>query len=228
MSSAQVDREAIFREVYAPGAPPPRLSALHLALFRRLRVDWSPVESGAPGIYPFQPLLGQGSALHIARSILKNPDPALAVRLLAELNLLVVPIIEQADFAPGRYCVPLEQRENFDTPASGVDAQGYFELQPAHVKLVKRALWRVPDGEAVREYLAHDDCWPMPVIDGKRPYGDFTWFQVDMARILGEPYRCDAIGYPIDDEAKDERLERLHFQTLPALQVMFACAQIKL
>lgn len=228
MRSAQVNREAIFREVYATGAPPPRLSARHLTLFRRLRADWNAVESGAPGINPFRPLLGQASALQIAKTLLKSSDDALAVRLLAELNLLIVPMIERAELAPGRYAIPAEQRDPFDTPASGVAADGRFHFQLAHATLLKSATWRVPGADALQECLAHEDAWPMPVVDGKRPYGEFTWFQVDMARILGQPYALDAIGYPLDDADKDERLERLHFETLPALQVLFAFATIKL
>lgn len=68
----------------------------------------------------------------------------------------------------------------------------------------------------------------MPYIDGKRPYGDRTAYQfdIDMAELLGEPYKRDARGNPIKDAKKDARLERLHCETLAALQVFLMHAGV--
>ncbi|RQT12135.1 hypothetical protein [Burkholderia contaminans] len=63
-------------------------------------------------------------------------------------------------------------------------------------------------------------------IDGKRPYGDRTYFQIDMAELLGESYKRDVRGNLIEDAEKDARVERLHYETLAALQVFLMHAEL--
>ncbi|KAG0789268.1 hypothetical protein G6F22_006759 [Rhizopus arrhizus] len=90
---------------------------------------------------------------------------------------------------PGRYAVPAEMKEAFDFPESGVDAQGRFTLQQAHLTLLRAAVWREVDAKSLQAVLREGErFWPMPYIDGKRPYGDASYYQIDMARLLGEPY----------------------------------------
>lgn len=66
----------------------------------------------------------------------------------------------------------------------------------------------------------------MPYIDGERPYGDRTYFQFDMADLLGEPHKRDARGDLVKDGKKDARVERLHYETLAALQVFLMHAEL--
>jgi uncharacterized protein Usg len=225
MSSPQpLDRKATIRAVYAPNAPRPQLSPLHLTLMRRLRVMWVPVEEGAPGIDVGRPLLGEGPTVPEAMSVLNTTDEALAIRALAESGLLIHTFVQSGGtLAPGRYAVPQEMRKFFDFPESGVDASGGFELRKEHLTLLKAAQWRVVDSEIIDEVLDEEiETWPMPYVDGKRPYGDRSFYQIDMAELLGQPYRLDRRGNVIRDEKKDARLERLHMETLAALQV-FLC-----
>ena len=60
----------------------------------------------------------------------------------------------------------------------------------------------------------------MPYIDGKRPYGDRSYYQIDMAELLGQPYAKDARGRYILPAEKDETLKQLHLQTQEALQLL--------
>lgn len=214
-------RDAIIRQVY--GAPSDTLAftSQHAALMRALRVMWMPVESGAPSIDFEQPLLGGADTLGTARKLLKTTDDALAIRRLAEVCRLIPSYVGSLGrLRPGRYTVPAEMKETFDFPQSGVDAQGGFTLRNAHLTLLRAAAWREVDATSLQAVLREGErFWPMPYIDGKRPYGDASYYQVDMARLLGEPYPLDSKGYAVTDPAKDARLKQLHYETLAALQV---------
>jgi len=218
---ASPGRDAIIREVFAAPRDSLPYTAQHAALMRLLRVQWMPVESGAPAIDFEQPLLGGGDTLAVVRGALGTTDDALAVRRMAQVCRLVPRYVGSIGrLAPGRYDVPEPMRAAFDFPESGVDSQGMFALRKEHLILLRAAVWREADGAALQAVLREGDrFWPMPYIDGKRPYGNASFYQVDIARLLGEPYSLDADGYAITEPAKDARLARLHHETLAALQV---------
>jgi len=222
IQAAPPDRAAIIRQVFKTPVAAVPYGPEHAVLMRRLRVLWVPVESGAPGI-EFEDPLGPDS-LSIARAALKTSDDSRAIRKLAEVGLLVPRYVAALGrLAPGRYALPAEMRPAFDFPESGVDADGGFMLREEHLTLLRAADWRTVDRQSIESVLREGPrYWPMPYIDGKRPYGNSSYYQVDMARLLGEPYPVDARGYARTDPAKDARLERLHRETLAALQVFLA------
>ncbi|WP_423758778.1 hypothetical protein [Burkholderia sp. NLJ2] len=47
-----------------------------------------------------------------------------------------------------------------------------------------------------------------------------------LAELLGDPYQPDADANLIEDAEKDARLERLHYETLAALQVFLMHADL--
>lgn len=221
---ASPGRDAIIRNVFSLPADRLPYTAEHAALVRLLRVQWMPVESGAPAIDFEQPLLGGKDTLAIARRALGTGDDALAVRRMAEVCRLLPRYVRSIGKLPaGRYDVPAEMREAFDFPESGVDANGAFALREAHLTLLRAADWREAEGPALQAVLREGDrFWPLPYIDGKRPYGSASFYQIDIAGLLGEPYPLDAKGHAITEPTKDARLGRLHGETLAALQV-FLC-----
>lgn len=223
---ASPGRDTIVRQVFQAAPGQIRYGAQHAALMRRLGVIWIPVESGAPGI-EFEYPLGGRDTLAAAMAALDTRDSALAAQRLAEVCRLVPTYVrELGRLAPGRYAVPPERREMFDFPDSGVDAQGRFELRREHLALLRAANWREAGKDELEAVLREGDAfWPMPFIDGKRPYGDSSHYQIDMARLLGEPYPIGANGRAVTDPAKDARLERLHWQTAAALQVFLTHAK---
>lgn len=210
-----LQRHAIVQAVFAKALPP--LTSQHLQLIRQLRVIWVPIESGAPGIDPTQPLLGDLLGLEAAQQILQTKDADLATKLLAEVCLWVPEFTASATLAPGSYALPA----GFD----GKTQNDKFEFRAEHLTLLQAALWREVDGSNVADVLADEDSrqplWPMPYIDGKRPYGDRSYYQIDMAELLGQPYAKDAQGRYILPPEKDEALKQLHLQTQAALQVLF-------
>lgn len=221
------DRKKTIRAVFAPDAPPPRLSAAHLTLMRHMQVIWLPIESGAPGIDVWQPFAGAQDAVARAMELLSTREEEVAVRTLAEVGSVLVDFVQRASLAPGRYAVAPGTRERFAAPDSGVDGRGQFAFRQEHQRLLQAAHWRVVDSDVLEEVLAEEPtAWPLPYVDGKRPYGGSSHYQIDMADALGMPYRRDARGYAIEDAGKDAALEKLHFQMLAALQVFLQHATL--
>jgi hypothetical protein len=177
-------------------------------------VTWVPIESGAPGIDPLQPLRGELSSLEIAQQILQTDNLALAIQLLAEVCLWIPEFVASATLAPGSYRLP---------PDFSPEAE-LFEFRSEHLTLLHAALWREVSADDLPYALANEEhdqaLWPMPYIDGKRPYGDRSYYQIDMAELLGQPYAKDAQGRYILRPEKDAALEQLHQQTRSALQVL--------
>lgn len=225
------DRQAIIRAVFAADALP-ALTAQHLLLIRQLRVNWVPEESGAPGVDPVHPLwtasadarnasAESDSALELALHILQSTDRKLAIRLLAEVCLLVPEFVASATLPAGSYALPsglaMAGRDASSSPS--------FEFLVAHQLLLHAAQWREVRSDSIDEVLSDEDpnqpLWPMPYIDGKRPYGNRSYYQIDMAELLGKPYARNAQGQYILPPDRDLALARLHEQTQSALQVLF-------
>ena len=216
-------KETIRRVFLAPKDPP--ISTDHGKLISAFRVAFIPIEEGAPGINPEFPFGDKVNVIDRALSLLGTKDRLLATRLLAESGRILPAYIERAQLAPGKYKVPADMAAYFDTPGSGVAKDGSFAFSAAHATLLKGANWNVVSAENIAEVLAMPDMWPMPYIDGKRPYGDMSYYQFEMARLLGEPYARTPDGAAVRDKAKDERLEKLHGEMTAALQVFLANAR---
>ena len=225
-ATAPTDRNAIIRQVFLTDLAGIRYGKDHAKLMGGLGVIWIPVESGAPGI-EFEHPLGGRDTVAAAMTLLGTSDRPLATRRLAETCRLVPTYVRDiARLAPGRYALPAPRREAFDFPDSGVDAQGFFQLRPEHLTLLRAANWHEAGKGELEAVLREGDAfWPMPFIDGKRPYGDSSHYQIDMAQLLGKPYPVGANGRAITDPATDSRLEKLHWQTAAALQVVLAHAK---
>lgn len=217
------DRDALIRRVFQADLAGIRYGADHATLMRNLGVIWIPVESGAPGI-EFEYPLGGKDTVAAAMKLLDTNDRSLATQRMAQVCRLIPAYVRGiGQLTPGRYALPAQRRQAFDFPDSGVDAQGFFELRHEHLTLLRAANWRDASQGALEAVLREGDAyWPMPYIDGKRPYGDSSFYQIDMARLLGEPYALDARGYAITEPAKDARLAGLHWQMAAALQVFLA------
>lgn len=185
-------------------APPPKvLNVQHLALIRRFNIGWSPVESGAPMLNPTYPL-GKGDTLALAMQAIASKDAALAAQRLMEAALLLPHFVQMADLKPGNYA----------------DGKTPFVLTARHLTLLRQQSWMTLDmlGMAAEDYLA-EGYWPTPSVDGKRPYGDFTNYPVEMAQALGLPVRQQADGSLAITPALRTELKALHQQTMAALQV---------
>lgn len=203
----------------------PAWTPQHLQLVRALRVWWVPLESGAPGVDPMQPLQGTAPAVQTAQQLLQTADATLATQRLAEVARWVRPFVAQAHLVPGRYAVP----EALQAQLPGV-VQGHFMLHAEHLALLRAANWREVDADSLQGLLADSTqaqpLWPMPFVDGKRPYGDRSYYTIDMAELLGEPFSMDAHGQWVIAPERDAALTQWHAQTLTALQLLFLYGEI--
>ncbi|WP_155742695.1 hypothetical protein [Variovorax paradoxus] len=102
-----------------------------------------------------------------------------------------------ASFAQGHYA--------FQPPFGQRDA---FDVTDEHIRLLQRANWRTF------------------MIDCKRPYGDFTHFEIDMADILGLPLKKDAKGRAQIGKDAEQRMDALHADMLYALQAYIRFARL--
>ena len=188
-----------------------RLTGTHLKLLRHAVVLWSPVESGAPGVL-VSPLMaldekGMSDATYAdiaKRGGLPNVDKQQIDQLVREMPEAFEQLLAHGKLAPGTYKydnpiadLPWAVRALPDELANlAKDKVVTFRFTERHAKLLRNARW-----------------WGM-MMNPKRPYGDMTAFELDMATILGEP----------DDE---KRLWKLHTETLSALQVYLQNAKLE-
>ena len=196
------------RIVATLAAPLPSvLNVHHLALIRRFNIGWSPVESGAPMLNPAQPLgdSNGGDTLALAMQIIATKDAALAAQRLMEAAQLLPHFVQMANLKPGNYA-------NGKTP---------FTFTTRHLTLLRQQSWMPLEmlgmGSA-EDYLA-EGYWPTPSVDGKRPYGNFTNYPVEMAQALNLPVRQQADGSLTITSKLEAEMEALHEQTEAALQV---------
>jgi hypothetical protein len=204
-----------------------KLTERHLKLLRNALVLWSPIESGAPGVV-ISPLMirddEQATPAMYAdvarRAGMTISDPPTAAEkqqvedLLAELPEALAQLLAHGRIEAGtfRYDNPLvalpfaSQMLPAEIASLANEKAVTFTLTGRHVTLLRQANWRGP------------------VMDPKRPYGDSTYFELDMADILGEHLAKTADGQLMDQDQK--RLWKLHTETLPALQVYLQKASI--
>jgi hypothetical protein len=198
-------RQRIVATLAAP--LPSVLNVQHLALIRRFNIAWSPVESGAPMLNPAQPLEdgANGDTLALAMHIIASKDAALAAQRLMEAAQLLPHFVQMANLKPGNYA-------HGKTP---------FTFTARHLTLLRQQSWMPLEmlgmGSA-EDYLA-EGYWPTPSVDGKRPYGNFTNYPVEMAQALGLPVRKQTDGSLTITPRLEAELEALHQQTQAALQV---------
>jgi hypothetical protein len=178
-----------------------------LAVVRQLPVIWSPAESGAPAVFDLS-----NSAL-----------PSVSTKAYRAAVRAAEVMIHLGELAPGRYEYesPLAPDELAHEPfvehgfARVEGRRVVVEVTESQLKLLKATNTGVID-DGGRQIGVE--------INPKRPYGDMTFFELDMAEILGikpeGPPRKDRPAFREFTEAQTTLLGALHEQTQPALQVL--------
>ncbi len=64
----------------------------------------------------------------------------------------------------------------------------------------------------------------LPYIDFKHPYGDMTYFELDMPRVLGMILSANDAKFLKEEE---QHLQKLHFEILPALHIFLRNAKME-
>jgi hypothetical protein len=188
------------------------LTEADLAVVRRLPVMWSPVESGAPAVYD------------LSKKTLPVPVETYR-RAMRAAEIL----IQLGELAPGRY--------EYDNPLDPEDlaTQPFVVHRRVEVKGNRVAV------DVTREHLALMRVANTGIIDDggrdigvemdpKRPYGDMTYFELDMATTLGivaeGPPRKDDPAHLDFSEPQLRRFDELHEQMEPVLQVFLGHAML--
>lgn len=204
------------------------ITEAHLSLRRRVRLGWDGAERGAPMLDPHRPY-GRKDLLAQLGEVFGTADEKSA-RHHVEMYFVLARALTHGTLAPGRYPLgnltadevrsALRGYDGLTDEDLGVEADGLVTLTEEHVQLLRGIEIRWPSEYDCQDRLDADE-YPAAAADAKRPYGDFTFIEIDMARLLGElpPPGEDrpAVFEPSPELA--QRLQRLHWQMLVAMQV---------
>ena len=205
------------------------ITEAHLGLLRHARLAWEGAERGAPMLDPQRPY-GRADLLAQLGEVFGTDDADELGRRHVEMYCVLARALRHGTLAPGRYApanlnpaevrVALRGYGELTGEDLGLDPDGRVIFTEDHLRLLRGIEIRWPS-----EYECGDRLdagrYPAAAADPKRPYGDFTFIEVDMARILGElppaPTEGQAVFEPSPELAL--RLQRLHWQMLGAMQV---------
>jgi hypothetical protein len=222
--------------VYAdPETPAPTLTSKHVAALRKLRFDWNTrIESGGPVVDPAAPY-GSGDMAADLAPIIGTRDRLAIARFHREVCAVLVWALENGELADGQYRLAhldnagMEQRLRRDLaglPAERIAAvladlpqlepDGYFRFTGQHRQLLRALRFEWPDVQIMR--IVAGSGYPAPAVNFKRPFGDMTAFEIDMASVLGLPR--PSLGHV------DPLLNRLYWDMWPALQTFVEHATI--
>jgi hypothetical protein len=210
-----------------------QITASHLGLLRQARFAWDGAERGAPMLDPERPY-GRGDLLVQLGEAFGAHDADTLARRHVEMFFVIARALKHGALAPGRYALgntdAKDVREAMhgyggddgvsDTDL-GLDTDGRVTLTDDHLQLLRAIEIRWPSAYDCEDRL-DTGGFPAAMADPKRPYGDFTYIEVDMARILGVlPPRQEGDGPAIFEPGPELalRLQRLHWQMLVAMQV---------
>jgi hypothetical protein len=197
------------------------ISPLHLACLRQLRFVWVPnVESGGPSV-DFEAPFGSSDVYADLARIAKMNSKSELKRLYAAVMVRLAVFTEKGKLAPGHYSLPRETvlRLKRSVAASGISDDG-FHFTAEHAKLINALRWVYlePTRYSFVFNLSLDPedwtgFWRVPSVNFKRPFGDMTYFEIDMAAVLGLPFR------PNSNDPNEARFSDLYQQMHAALQI---------
>ena len=214
--------------------PDPR----HLKAIRKLRFTWDPaVESGGPIVDPYRPY-GSAAIADDLAPILGTRDDAAIAAFHVEVAAALSWALENGELQAGRY--PLAHLTNAEMERAlrrelrglpperiaailkelpRLDPDGTFLLTREHLLLIPHLRFGWP-GKTMLGMFDYRDWIPVPIVNYKRPFGDMSAFEIDMAGILGLPRP------PMADTPLDRQLWALYWDMWPALQTFAEHATI--
>ena len=233
----------------------------HRKLLRELRIAWDPTENGAVTVHPLEPFGSQnvyGDISHIvglgplgkdsAKLKLTPQQEERAKQFLKDLFPAVEIFLQNARLAPGEYKLRVKQPSALDEGVSQVD----FVASEREKELVLMSPPEAVDGDpftftsehrkllfATADYLrgnsraakGEENYFDVPALDPKRPYGDMTYYPLDIAEQLG--IAIDNRDYEGRDKPPPFRIEKLkklvdlHLSMLDAMILFLAEATLE-
>lgn len=210
------------------------ITSAHLGLLRTARLAWDGAERGAPMLDPDRPY-GRADLLAQLGEVFGTDDAHELGRRHIEMYCVLARALRHGTLAPGRY--PLRNLQPAAVRSAlrgygelsdddvGLDGDGQAIVTENHLQLLRAIEIRWPSEYECRDRL-DAGRYPAAAADAKRPYGDYTFIEVDMARILGElpPVSGSAVFEPGPE--LQHRLQRLHWQMLATMQVFLEQAAL--
>lgn len=222
------------------GHGPFEITAPHIALLRQMRFSWDGAERGAPMLDPARPY-GRADVLAQLAEVFPGDDAGALARRHVEMFLVLARALRHGALQPGRHALsnigPDDVRaamrgygdaQGLSDADLGLDGTGAVAVGEEHLGLLRNIEIRWPSQWEAEERL-DDGAYPAAAADPKRPYGDYTYIEVDMARILGRlppPPAGDGPAVFQPEPALAEHLQRLHWQMLGAMQAFVENAEI--
>ncbi|MGY3589216.1 hypothetical protein ACVIGB_001827 [Bradyrhizobium sp. USDA 4341] len=216
------------RQIYAdPASPALTITPKHVEALRKLQFAWNArIESGGPVVDPMAPYGSADMAADLG-PIIGTRDRVAVARFHREVSALLIRALQNCDLADGQYKLghldnaTMERRLRQelvglpDVRMAAVVAElprfepdGTFQFTSRHLRLLHQLRFEWPDSEIMR--IIAGSGYPAPAVHFKRPFGDMTAFEIDMAAILGMPR-------PGNDHV-DPVFNRLYWDMWPALQ----------
>lgn len=222
------------------GSGPFETTASHLALLRQARLSWDGAERGAPMLDPARPY-GRADLMVQLAEVFATEDAGTLARRHVEMLFVLARALRHGMLRPGRYGLRNIAADDVRAALTGyggeaglsdadlgLDGAGKAVVTEEHLKLLRSIEIRWPSQWDAEERL-EEGTYPAPTADSKRPYGDYTHIEVDMARILGclPPPPDDGTPAVFNPEpALAAHLQRLHWQMLGAMQAFVENAEI--
>ncbi len=223
LTGDEFDREVEYPESFT-------LADHHIALIRQAVISWAPTEIGAPAIDPEKPFGSVSTRAAIARAakLGSSKDTRRLKAIYSEIGYALQSVLWYGELEPGVYSVPHPLNGEWswldrlarDYKKSPEPKVIEFEFKETHRRLLAQAILRWTNWP---EGLGDDHMNPTPGIDPKRPYGERTYYQADMAEILGMPVKD---GDKPLTEQQEKALVTLHHEMKRALQVFVVKARI--
>jgi hypothetical protein len=184
---------------------------------------------------------GRADLLAQLAEVFATDDADALARRHVEMLLVLARALKHGVLQPGRYRLRnigandvrdamrgYGDAEGLGDADLGLDADGAVAVTDEHLKLLRNIEIRWPSSSECEERL-EDGAYPAAAADPKRPYGDFTYIEVDVARILGclpPPPEGDDPAVFTPEPALARHLQRLHWQMLGAMQAFVENAEI--
>lgn len=236
-STLRLWRWQAVRDVYTAGASAPSaVSPQHIAALRKMRVSWNArIEGGGPVIDSWTPY-GSADMADDLGPIIGTDDGVAIARFHREVSSVLIDALKHCELGEGTYRLKtidnawMEERlrrELAGLPPARIEAivaemprlqpDQSFHFTAAHCRLLRSLAVEWPDDDII--WIAARGGYPAPVVDFKRPFGEMTAFERDMAAIVGRPMPTA--------KARDLELERLYWEMWPALQTFIEYARIE-
>ncbi len=196
------------------------LTLERIALIRRMVIAWNGTEPGAPIIHPDAPYGSADRDGDIAN--VTGDDEGAEDEHRALRDGLAV-FVQSARLKPGTYQYhnPLAKldcetvSDVFRDAATGeTPEQITFAVTQEHLRLIPHLC------------VDWDEAYDVPKVNPMRPYAGTARYTLDMAAHLGEPPAADDGGGAAPTRPREERLERLHREMQPALQIFLRYADL--